>query len=124
MKEKIERFARGEFDDVLPKLEIPKNPVSWEMEPETSFTGYLKLHSENGVRIRGYVVSSDGNLKLNSPQFFGKNLRIEFVYKSKNMMDGDKKCGKFILITNAGEFLIPFEVQIRKKALEGGSGDE
>ena len=28
MKEKIERFARGEFDDYLPKVELPKNLFS------------------------------------------------------------------------------------------------
>ena len=33
MKEKMERFARGEFDENLPKIELPKEPLSWEMEP-------------------------------------------------------------------------------------------
>lgn len=120
MKEKMERFARGEFDEVLPKIEIPKEPISWEMEPEASFKGYLKFHSENGVRIRGYVISSDANLRIDSPQFFGKNIKIEFTYHSRNMSDGDKKHGKLILITNAGEFLLPFVIQIRKNAVEGG----
>ena len=33
---------------------------------------------------------------------------------------GDKKRGKLILITNAGEYLVPFEVLIQKKAAEEG----
>ena len=122
MKEKIERFARGEFDDCLPKVELPKEPLSWEMEPEASFTGYLRFRSENGLRIRGYVLCSDGNMKLVTPQFFGKSVKIEFSYSSKNAVDGDKKRGKLILITNAGEFLVPFEVKIRKMASEEGEG--
>ncbi len=122
MKEKMERFARGEFDEYLPKVELPKEPVSWEMEPESSFTGYMKFRSENGLRIRGYVLCSDGNLKINTPQFFGKNVKIEFTYTSKNCADGDKKRGKLILITNAGEFLVPFEVLIRKNVSEEGVG--
>lgn len=120
MKEKMERFARGEFDQQLPKIELPKEPVSWEMEPEKVFTGYLKFRSENGVRIRGYVICSDGNLKISTPQFYAKNVKIEFTYTSKNMVDGDKKRGKLILITNAGEFLVPFQVQICKKTVEEG----
>lgn len=122
MKEKMERFARGEFDEHLPKVELPKEPISWKMEPESSFTGYLRFRSENGLRIRGYVLCSDGNLKINTPQFFGKNVKIEFTYNSKNSADGDKKRGKLILITNAGEFLVPFEVQIRKNVPEEGEG--
>ena len=120
MKEKIERFARGEFDEQLPKLELPKEPICWEMEPEKQFTGYLCFRSENSVRIRGYVICSDGNMKISHPQFYGKNVKIEFTYSSKNTVDGDKKRGKMILITNAGEFLVPFEVQIRKNVAEEG----
>lgn len=120
MKEKMERFARGEFDEHLPTIELPKGPVSWTMEPETSFSGCVKFRSENGLRIRGYVLCSDGNLKIHTPQFFGKNVKIEFTYNSRHTVDGDKKRGKLILITNAGEFLVPFEVQIRKNVSEEG----
>lgn len=120
MKEKMERFARGEFDDNLPKVELPKEPLFWEMEPESCFTGYLKMRSENGLRIRGYVLCSDGNMKISTPRFYGKNLKIEFTYNSKNTCEGDKKRGKLILITNAGEFLVPFEVRICKKRGEEG----
>lgn len=120
MKEKMERFAKGEFDEYLPKIELPKEPVSWVMEPEASFSGNLRFRSENGLRIRGYVLCSDGNLKIHTPQFFGKNVKIEFSYSSRHTVDGDKKRGKLILITNAGEFLVPFEVQIRKNVPEEG----
>lgn len=120
MREKIERFARGEFDEQLPKIELPEKPLSWEMEPESQFTGYLKFRSENEIRVRGYVLSSDGNLKIGSPQFFGKSVKLEFTYSSRNLFDGDKKRGKLFLITNAGEFEVPFEVLIRKKKIEEG----
>ena len=63
MKEKMERFARGEFDDSLPKIELPKEPLSWEMEPERQFTGILRFRSENDLRLRGYVLCTDGNQK-------------------------------------------------------------
>lgn len=121
MREKIERFARGEFEEYLPKLELPKKAVSWEMEPESQFQGSFKFRSENGLRVRGYAICTDGNMKIKTPQFFGKNVKIEFVYSSKNVAEGDKKRGKLILITNAGEFLVPFEVQVRKAAVEEGA---
>lgn len=120
MKEKMERFARGEFDEYLPKVELPKKPIFWEMEPESVFCGCLKFRSENGLRIRGYVLCSDGNLKIHTPQFFGKNVKIDFTYNSKHTVNGDKKRGKLILITNAGEYLVPFEVHIRKMIQEEG----
>ena len=120
MKEKIERFARGEFDQYLPVLELPKKPLYWEMEPEDTFSGYLKFHSTNSIRVRGYVICTDGNLKIHTSQFFSENVKIEFTYSSKNMQAGDKKRGKLILITNAGEFFVPFEVQIGKKESQEG----
>ena len=120
MKEKIERFARGEFEEYLPKLELPKSPISWTMEPESQFHGYFKFRSENGLRIRGYVIATDGNMTIKTPQFFGKNIKIEFTYSSKNIAEGDKKRGKLILITIAGEFLVPFEVQVRGNVVEEG----
>ena len=59
MREKIERIAKGVFDENLPKIELPKKPIFWEMDAEDSFTGYLTFRSENGVRIRGYVICTD-----------------------------------------------------------------
>lgn len=120
MKEKMERFARGEFEEVLPKLELPEEWITWKMQPDSSFTGYLMFGSQNGVRIRGYAICSDGNLKIHTPQFFGKNIKLEFTYNSRNTADGDKKRGKLILITNAGEFMVPFEVQICENVMEEG----
>ena len=120
MKEKIERFARGEFEEHLPKLDLPKSPIFWEMEPESQFHGYFKFRSENGFRVRGYVICTDGNMKINTPEFFGKNVKIEFTYSSQHAADGDKKRGKLILITNAGEFMVPFEVNVRKAAGKEG----
>ena len=120
MKEKLERFARGEFDEYLPKLELPKKPLFWKMNPEEEFSGALKFRSENGIRVRGFVICTDGNLKIHTPQFFGKNVKIEFVYHSRNMQAGDKKRGKMILITNAGEFFVPFEVHICQKTQQEG----
>lgn len=120
MKEKMERFARGEFEEQLPKIELPKEPLFWEMEPDTIFSGTLRFKSENGLRIRGYVICSDGNLKVSNPQFFAKNVKIEFLYNSKNTAPGDKKRGKLILITNAGEFFVPFMIQISKNKAEEG----
>ena len=120
MKEKMERFARGEFDEYLPKLELPKEPLFWKMNPEKEFSGCLKFRSENGIRVRGYVICTDGNLKIHTPQYFGKNVKIEFTYHSRNMQVGDRKRGKMILITNAGEFLVPFEVQICKEVQQEG----
>ncbi len=120
MKEKMERFARGEFDDCLPKVELPKDPLVWEMEPKSRFVGVLRFQSENDIRIRGYAICSDGNMKIKTPQFFGKTVKIEFDYSSKNTVDGDKKRGKLILITNAGEYMVPFEVNIRKKEVKEG----
>ena len=120
MKEKIERFARGEFEDRIPKITIPKEPLIWEMEPESILSGTFKFQSENGLRIRGYAICSDGNLKINNPQFFAKNVKIEFTYNSKNTVSGDKKRGKLILITNAGEFFVPFVIQFSKNNAEEG----
>ena len=120
MREKIDRIAKGVFDENLPKIEMPKKPISWEMDSEDSFTGYLSFRSENGVRIRGYVICTDTNLKISHPQFYAKNVKIEFTYISKNTAAGDKKRGKLILITNGGEFLVPFEVRIRKNVVEEG----
>lgn len=120
MREKIERYARGEFEEQLPKLVLPKEPLSWEMDADSEFRGKLKFYSENGVRVRGYAITTDGNCKLSPHQFFGKNVKLEFIFQSKNTAPGDRKRGKIILITNAGEFMIPYEVKIRKDQSEEG----
>ena len=125
MREKIERYARGEFDEQQPKPVLPKDPIIWEMDSESKHQGWFKIYSENGIRIRGYAITTDGNMKLTPTQFYGKNIKMDFTYYSKNTMPGDRKRGKIILITNAGEFMLSYEVKIRKNdTVEGARGNE
>jgi hypothetical protein len=120
MREKIERYARGEFDEQIPQIVLPKENLVWEIDAESKFQGSVKFHSENGIRIRGYAITTDANMKLENDQFYGKGIKLGFQYHSKNIAPGDRKRGKIILITNAGEFLLSFEIRIRKDEAKGG----
>lgn len=120
MREKIEQFARGEVDHIKPEVLLPNQPVIWKVFQGQVLQTQLKFGTVQNERLKGYVLSSDGNLQIKNSRFFAKDVNLQITYDTRNLKAGDKKRGKLILITNGGEFQISFQVHILAKSLETG----
>jgi len=75
-----------------------------DKERSGSFTFYVESDSP----ILGVCHSNNPRMKVINPQFKGFEVTVEFVFDPKGMESDDYSKGEFILLTNKGEYTLPF----------------
>lgn len=112
MRAKIERIAAGKFE--------------YEKVPVTLSESYIQLHCNTEGRregsfiiscprsIKGIVYSSVSRMRPEHPSFHGRNVRIAYVFDSRGMWGGEEITGEFCIVTEAGEFILPYQVLVEE----------
>ncbi len=76
-------------------------------------TEYQDRRNDDGeFRIKGVVYSSDHRVKVNTETFSGFNCRIEYEIDASELRNGDVIEGNFSVITNCGEWFIPYCISV------------
>ena len=81
------------------------------------------IESENKVPISGFVVSTNDKLDTEVHEFQGVRQEIPFYFKGKLSVAGTEHDGDIVLITNAGEFNIPYHIQVVARSAESSVGE-
>ena len=79
--------------------------------------GSLFIESENGIPLRGKVLSTSDKMKLDVEDFQGKRQEFHYSFDGTMAVSGENYPGDFVFITNGGEFNIPFMVTIQPKMI-------
>lgn len=88
-----------------------------KVEEGDSLKGSLILESENGIPIRGKILSTSDKMSLDTEEFEGKRKEFRYTFDGSMALDGESYSGDFIFITNGGEFNLPFMVEITPKTI-------
>ena len=70
--------------------------------------GSFSIYCQGNSPILGVCQSNNPRMRVVNPQFRGEEANIEFVFDSTGMEPGDVSKGEFILLTDKGEFTLPF----------------
>ncbi len=108
MKERITRLARGKVDDKKPQVEILQPSIEAVIPYGASYQGEIQIRSTNRVSIRGLIYSGSSNIRLKQQYFAGEGAILAYEVKGKALESGEDIEGFFSLVTNGGEFKIPY----------------
>ena len=81
------------------------------------------IESENKVPVRGFVVSTNDKLDTEIHEFRGIRQEIPFYFKGKLSVAGTEHDGDIVLITNGGEFNIPYHISVVARSAETSVGE-
>ena len=90
---------------------------------EKQNSGSFFLESMSEKPIKGKVIVSDPRVKCSEPVFQSKNVKISYYFDGSDMEPGEVISGLFMLITNFGEFEIPFTFSCPKEDLGSSLGE-
>ena len=82
---------------------------------EKQISGSFFLESMSEKPIKGKVIVSDPRVKCSESVFQSKNVKISYYFDGSDMESGEVVSGLFMLITNFGEFEIPFTFSYPKE---------
>jgi hypothetical protein len=108
----VERYARGEFNVERPDIQISISKLELAVEAGTVYEGTFKVSSTNDRPIKLMVYDSRYLFDFKSHTFIGKRNTIAFSFDASGLERGKSFKGHINVITDGGEFRIPYSIAI------------
>lgn len=123
MKEKVEQYAKGEYNVNRPQVEISIDHLQLNIEAGSVMQGAFEVHSGNAQKIKAMVYDSRYLFKIEPHNFIGKAQTVEYSFDARKWEKGEKLSGVIYLVTDGGEYSIPYDIEITEPTVETSIGD-
>ena len=111
MKEKIERFSKGDFEYEQPFLFLSDEEIKMTVEAGKLAKGSFSIKNSTGREMKGMVYSSNRLMLIDIPAFAGADATIEFQFNATFLKEGELIEGEFCIVSDCGETILPFSIQ-------------
>ena len=119
MKEEMEKLLQEEETFML---EISCDYISQELE-EGKVSGSFFITSMSDRKVKGKVLVSDPRVQCQETVFHSEKVEISYYFDGADMEPEEVVSGSFVLITNFGEFEIPFDFSYPKEEMTSSLGE-
>ena len=110
MRAKLERIAAGKIEFDRPVVTLSDSVVTLSCRPGEKAEGSFTLTANRPVK--GMAYASTSRMTLEHPSFHSRTARIFCSYDARGLWGGEEIEGEFWLVTEAGEFHIPYTVRV------------
>ena len=114
MKNKIQKFSKGDFRQVQPDIVFEETNLVLIIGEGEVYRGSFLIKSYNDSKIRGIVYPSSFRVHFKDQGFEGNPSRIEFTYDGRGLKPGHVEQGKFTVVCTGGEYELSFTAIIEK----------
>ena len=122
MKEKKDIVEEKTEGKELPVLRISVTNLEITVEEGRVYHSSFLIESENNIPVRGIVRSTNDKIGLEKTEFTGTRVEIPYYFKGKLATAGNEFEGDFLLLTNGGEYNIPYRVVVTPAMAETSIG--
>ena len=124
MRNVVLSMAKDEFDFSHRKggLIFGVDKVEMEFDQEEVRTGSFTIEGEGGMPVNGFIYTSESRMKCTQETFRGVSSEIHYTFSSVGMEVGDTCKGKFIILSDKGEYSIPYEVNMEANYMYSSMG--
>ena len=114
MKNKIQKFSKGDFQLIRPDVIFDETNLVLIIGEGEVYRGSFTMRANNEGRIRGLVYSSSFRVHFKDQGFEGNPSRVEFTYDGRGLRPGHVEEGKFTIVCSGGEYELSFTAIIEK----------
>lgn len=122
MKEKIERFAGGEFEYEQPSLQISADEIAIRVEAGKQYEGSFTIGNSAGRIMKGLLYSSNRLLTFNQTSFIGNEIIITYRFDATYLRPEDIIEGNIVIVSDCGEITLPFTAYLEAPAINTSIG--
>ncbi|MBR1931711.1 MAG: hypothetical protein IJ833_09640 [Lachnospiraceae bacterium] len=122
-QEIIQQILEGNFDYENGSLDFSCAKLELTLAAGESREGTFRIFSAPERPTNGYITTSDARMECLTPEFVGSDEEIAFCFHGEHMEEGDVLKGVFNVISNQGEYYLPFLVTVEHTALQSSLGD-
>ncbi len=123
MKRKMEQVKKARFSYRKTPLIFSEDKIHIKIRPDDRLQRQLYFATEQHDRIRGYIHSTNRRFVPSLNTFSGTDIELTYGIDGMGMQVGDICSGSLSLITNVGEFQIPFMIEACRDRIETSEGE-
>lgn len=122
MQKIINQILEGNFDYENGSLDFSCAKIELSLKKGEVYEGSFHIYAPQGRFSSGTVLSSDLRMECVTKEFVGDGEEIFFCFHGEKLEEGDVVKGNFYIISNQGEYYLPFVVSIEHTVLESSVG--
>ncbi|MGN0131637.1 MAG: DUF5717 family protein [Lachnospiraceae bacterium] len=123
MDSRIEPFRESEIAYGNGALEFDVPVVEIEAEAGKVYRGSFGIRVHSDREAVGRIYATDYRVNCSDEKFKGKSLEVPFTFDAVGMEYGDFVKGEFCIVSNMGEYFLPYEVRIPGAVTDGELGE-
>ena len=123
MRQVIEEILHGKFNFENGSLDFSCPRIELSLHADTACEGFFLVYGPQGQVTEGHVVSSDLRMECITKTFSGSQDEILYRFDAAGMEAGEEVKGGFHVISNHGEYYLPFIVSIVPEIINSSLGN-
>ncbi len=118
----IEQILKGNYEYERASLDFSCTKIELSVHRGQQMEGAFHIFGSADTPAEGRVYSSDLRMECLTESFQGSQEEIAYCFHGENLEEGDVVKGSFQVISNQGEYSIPFVVTVEYRILESSGG--
>lgn len=118
----VDRILAGEFNKDNHFLDFSTPRIELSVHDGEIYEGSFFIYGSENRITEGKVFSNRLRMKCLTENFVGSKEEIFYRFDASNMEDGETVSGEFCIISNQGEYSIPYEVTVVSQTIESSLG--
>lgn len=122
MQKLMDQIMEENFDYENGSLDFSCAKIEISLSRGETYEGSFRIYAAQGRYTNGTVISSDLRMECLTEEFVGCDEEIRFCFHGENLEEGDVVKGNFYVISNQGEYYLPFVASVEYAVLESSIG--
>lgn len=122
MKQIIDRLLNGDFDYERGSLDFSCPRLEIVLEKGEDIEDTFTIYGLPDKLTKGHITTSDWRMECLTPEFAGSEEQITYHFHSEGLEEGDVVKGAFFVISNQGEYYLPYVVSVAYHVMESSLG--
>lgn len=123
MRKVVEQILEGDFDYDNGALDFSCSKIELQVRPGEDVEGSFQIYGDNGKMLEGEVYSSDPRMECLTTSFIGNGEEIAYHFHSDMVTEGEVIKGEFLVISNQGEYYLPYVISMGHTQIESSLGN-
>ena len=123
MRQVVEEILNGKFNTGSGSLDFSCPRIELSIHADTVVEDFFLVYGPEGRMTEGHVVSSDLRMECLTQTFGGSQDEIHYRFDAHGMEVGEEVKGAFNVISNQGEYFLPFSVVIVPEVIVSSLGN-
>lgn len=122
MREAVLKILEGNFNHGIRSLDFSSPVIELTLHEGENYEGSFTIFGPENTVTEGTVSSTRLRMKCLVSRFSGPREEIPYRFDAAGMVEGEILKGEFRIISNQGEYFVPYEVRIGVNTLESSLG--